>query len=120
MSSRGIGTDIVAVKRIQRLIERYGERFIRKVFTAAEDAYCSGKPASAPSYAGRFAAKEAISKAIYQAGHNSVIPLNHIEVLNDPEGRPLASVKLELDLEILVSISHENEYAVAMAMVEMK
>jgi len=120
MNVNGIGTDIVAVARIAALDARYGERFRRRVYSSNEQIYCRAKPAPAVHLAGRFAAKEAVAKAIYQSGWNEVIPLNHIEILNDPEGRPLVTVRAMPDLQCLVTISHERDHAIAMAAVERK
>ena len=118
MNAQGIGTDIVAVQRIAALIDRYGDRFLKRVFTQSEQDYCAAKSNPAEHFAGRFAAKEAIAKAIYQSGHNSVIPLHEIEVINDPEGRPHVHLKRFHHLVCLVSISHERDHAIAMAMLQ--
>jgi holo-[acyl-carrier protein] synthase len=60
----GTGTDLIEIARIQRSITRYGERFLARVFTPGEIAYCNCKKNAAESYAGRFAAKEAAAKAL--------------------------------------------------------
>lgn len=60
----GIGIDATDIPRIEKAIARHGDRFLRRVFTDREMAYCSAKLHSAPSYAGRFAAKEAAMKAL--------------------------------------------------------
>ena len=60
----GIGTDLVEIERIQRVFDRFGDRFLHRIFTAAEIAYCHLKKHSAESFAARFAAKEAGAKAL--------------------------------------------------------
>ena len=64
MSVVGIGTDIVEVLRIEQMIERHGELFLRRVFTENEVGYCSARKAASQHYAGRWAAKEAVLKAL--------------------------------------------------------
>ena len=64
MNIIGIGIDATDIPRIAQAIERFGDRFVQRVFTDAEIAYCSGKHHAAPHYAGRFAAKEAAMKAL--------------------------------------------------------
>jgi holo-[acyl-carrier protein] synthase len=60
----GTGIDLIEIARIAHSIERFGERFLHRVYTSQEIAYCSGKRASAESFAARFAAKEAGAKAL--------------------------------------------------------
>jgi len=64
MTILGIGLDATDIPRVEKAIARYGDRFIHRIFTEAEIAYCSGKYRPAPHYAGRFAAKEAAMKAL--------------------------------------------------------
>ena len=118
MAIRGIGTDIVDVSRIEKLRARYGERFLKRVFTRGEIAYCLSKAHPDIHFAGRFAAKEAIAKAVYQGGHNTVIAFSDIEILNDDEGRPGVSFLLNIRGKCFVSISHESSMAVAFAVLE--
>jgi len=118
MAIKGIGSDIVEVSRIKRLRETYGNRFLQKVFTRGETAYCESKTRPEIHYAGRFAAKEAIAKAIYQSGHNTVIPLSDIEILNDAEGRPQVSLLTHIKGSCMVTISHEQSMAIAFAVLD--
>jgi holo-[acyl-carrier protein] synthase len=64
MTILGIGLDATDIPRVEKAIARYGERFLHRIFTEAEIAYCSTKHRPAPHYAGRFAAKEAAMKAL--------------------------------------------------------
>ncbi len=118
MAIKGIGTDIVAVSRIKRLRKTYGSRFLNRVFTKGEIAYCESKEHPEIHFAGRFAAKEAIAKAVYQSGYNKVIPFSDIEILNDTEGRPQVSFLIHTSGNCLVSISHEQAMAIAFAILE--
>lgn len=125
----GIGTDICDIRRIEQSIEKFGERFLNKTFTADEQAYCDCKARPAMSYAKRFAAKEAVAKAL--AGEDTgSLSWTSVEVLNDPSGRP--TVKLMKDAKtranqrcpdehkfvIHVSLSDDYPYATAFAIAE--
>ncbi|NQV29855.1 MAG: holo-ACP synthase [Candidatus Marinimicrobia bacterium] len=118
MAVRGIGSDIVEVSRISRLRESYGNRFLIRVFTRGEIAYCESKEHPEIHFAGRFAAKEAIAKAIYQSGYDKIIPFSNIEILNDTEGRPQVSLLIQIRGNCLVTISHEHSMAIAFAILE--
>jgi holo-[acyl-carrier protein] synthase len=83
----GIGNDVIDIRRIERTIERYGERFLARVFTAAERARSDGKPGRAASYAKRFAAKEACAKALGTGLRNGVY-WKDMGVVNQRSGRP--------------------------------
>ena len=112
------GTDIIEIDRIKEAIESQGERFLKRVFTEKEIEYCESKKAQKyQHYAGRFAAKEAIFKAISESLPDKfALGWSDYEILNDETGRP--SVKIERnylsDIEnIDISISHCKQYAVA-------
>jgi holo-[acyl-carrier protein] synthase len=64
MTILGIGLDATDIPRVEKAIARYGDRFVHRIFTEAEIAYCSAKYRASPHYAGRFAAKEAAMKAL--------------------------------------------------------
>lgn len=112
------GIDIIEVKRIQEAIERQGEKFLKRVYTAQEIEYCdnTGKMRY-QHYAARFAAKEAIFKAISPLLNNKYdITWLDIEILNDKQGRPYANLnkeKIDKKIQIDISISHIKEYAIA-------
>ena len=113
-----IGTDIIEVDRIKDSIEKLGDKFLNRVFTANEIAYCESKKATKyEHYAARFAGKEAIFKAISSGLHNKYdIGWKDIEVVNDENGRPHAKL-LHIEIpeieEMDISISHCKEYATA-------
>lgn len=119
----GIGTDIVAIKRIQSSIENYGDRFVKKIYTETEQAYCKAREKTAVlHYAGRFAVKEAFSKAI-GTGIRQGFVWNTVGVVNEPSGKPEIALTGVLQerwghYKIHVSISHTEEYAMAMVIIE--
>ena len=78
---------MIEIQRIQRTIDRYGERFLNKVYTAAEQEYCLRKKHSAESFAARFAAKEAGAKAL-GTGISYGVNWLEIEVVREPGSRP--------------------------------
>lgn len=81
------GIDIIEIATVKTLIDRHGERFLKRAFTEKEVAYCSDKKDQYPHYAGRIAAKEAVFKAL-KTGWNLGVQWNQIEVLNDEQGAP--------------------------------
>jgi holo-[acyl-carrier protein] synthase len=83
----GIGNDVIDIRRIEKAIERYGERFLDRIFTAAERARSDGKAGRAASYAKRFAAKEACAKAL-GTGLRKGVFWRDMGVVNEPSGRP--------------------------------
>jgi holo-[acyl-carrier protein] synthase len=83
----GIGSDLVDVRRIERVIERHGERFLDRIFTAAERAKAEGRARKADTYAKRFAAKEACAKAL-GTGLRAGVFWRDMGVVNLPSGRP--------------------------------
>lgn len=83
----GSGIDLVEIARIRHSTERFGERFLNRVYTAAEQAYCLRKRNGAESFAARFAAKEAGAKAL-GTGISQGVNWLEIEVVREPGGRP--------------------------------
>ena len=114
-----IGTDIVAVSRIQNIIHKQSDRFKKHTFTENEKKYCDLKPNPAIHYAGRFAAKEAIKKALYSSKIINSIDFVDIEILNSDSGVPEVQLSHhELNnFHVKISISHIEEYAIAFALV---
>ena len=117
------GTDIIEIGRIKDSIEDMGERFLERVFTKKEIEYCeSRRNQKYQHYAGRFAGKEAVFKAISQLLDDKFdIEWKDIEITNDPNGRPYVSI-LKEDIStkinsIDISISHCKAYATANAMI---
>jgi holo-[acyl-carrier protein] synthase len=121
----GIGTDVIECLRIAQMIERHGELFIQRVYTEHEIAYCATKKAATQHYAGRWAAKEAVLKAL-GTGWVQGISWRDVEVRNRTGGGPtivlrggardvyesLGAAKMH------ISISHCRSHAIAMAICE--
>ena len=119
----GIGTDIIECLRIAQMIERHGELFINRVYTQWEIQYCQSRKAATQHYAGRWAAKEAVLKAL-GTGWRRGISWRDIEVRNDPSGKPVVALRggcrdvvESLGIcEMLISISHCRSHATAYAL----
>ena len=111
----GTGVDIVEIPRIRQAVEKWGERFLNKVFNPKEIAYAQEHAVPYPHYAGRFAAKEAIYKALGE----KTLTWRDLTILNDADGKPFCLLHgKQVKHRILISISHSKYYAVASAIVE--
>jgi holo-[acyl-carrier protein] synthase len=118
----GIGIDLVRIDRIRAIAERWQTRFLDRLYTEAERRYCQARPEPYASFAGRFAAKEAVLKAL-GTGWADGISWHDIQVLNDRTGRPHATVSGRVRAlmkragvtDIHVSLSHDTDYAIAQA-----
>ncbi|MBU0702474.1 MAG: holo-ACP synthase [Chloroflexi bacterium] len=115
------GVDLIEIPRLERILARYGDRFLERVFTPAEILYCRARPAE---LAARFAAKEAVSKALgvgVRMMSRDGINWRDAEIVGDARGKPLvrlhgraAERAAELGLtEWAVSLSHTREHAIA-------
>lgn len=121
---QSIGIDIVDIDRMTRVINRWGEKFLKKILTPVEYTYCVNKAGQSASVAARFAVKEALYKALppdIQPGTGWL----DVEVMNDESGRPhvtgLGVLKnLNEEYNVHVSISHSKQSAVAMIVLEKK
>ena len=116
------GTDIIEISRIKDSIERSGKTFLNTVYTQDEIKYCESKRnAKYYHYAGRFASKEAIFKAVSPLLKNKFdISWHNAEVINDENGNPkvhFLDIKFDKIKDIDISISHCKEYAVATVVV---
>ena len=121
----GTGIDLVEIERIHQSVERFGERFLNRVFTAAEQAYCLRKKNAAESLAARFAAKEAGAKAL-GTGINHGVTWLEIEVVREPSGRPTIAfhgrareIANRLGVQsAALSLTHTRDLAVASVVLE--
>ena len=121
MSEYFIGTDIVSVSRIEKILQQYSNRFVKHVFTDKEKSYCDLKSNPAIHYAGRFAAKEAVKKALYSSSIINSIDFADIEIISNVSGAPEVKLSTQ-DLKnvlVKVSISHIDELAIAFALVSL-
>jgi holo-[acyl-carrier protein] synthase len=119
---RGIGVDIIEIDRIQHSIESIGEPFLAKVYTPTEVVYCNGKARRYQHFAARFAAKEAMSKAL-STGWAGEFRWKDVEVTNDPSGQPRFSLHGTLrdrlaGATVMLSMSHSESHVVAMVLIE--
>ena len=116
----GNGVDIIRISRVQQTLDKFGERFVQRVFTSAEAAYCRSRRNPAASLAARFAAKEACFKAV---GGTRRPLWREIEVVRGPNGKPSlklhgAMAALQRDVNFVVALSHEGDQALASVVAE--
>ncbi|MDQ3314427.1 MAG: holo-ACP synthase [Verrucomicrobiota bacterium] len=125
MSVLGIGVDIVDCARIEHSLERFGERFLQRVFTQGEIAYCQSVKFPARHFAARFAAKEAVSKA-FGTGIGKAMGWRDIDLHRHESGQPFIVLEAgakQLATErgvssLWVSLSHTDDHAVATVVIE--
>jgi holo-[acyl-carrier protein] synthase len=121
----GSGIDIAEVPRIKNSIDRFGERFLKRIYTTGEIRYCKSKANSVERYAARFAAKEAAMKAL-GTGWSHGVRWRDIEVSREPGGRPTLVFHGKAAefagrmgaLHVALSLSHTSEQAIAQVILE--
>lgn len=121
----GLGTDLAEVERISKSVERFGERFLTRIYTPQERAYAMRKANWAERLAARFAAKEAAMKAM-GTGLSGGVSWQHVEVANEPSGRPtlrLTGVARQVAdalgvKRISLSLTHTTEMAMSVVILE--
>jgi holo-[acyl-carrier protein] synthase len=121
----GVGTDLIETRRVRESIDRFGERFLERIFTAGEIAYCTRKKNAAESFAARFAAKEAGAKAL-GTGISRGVSWKEFEVKREVSGRPtlhLSGRAAELAgamgvRRVQLSLTHSRELAMAVVVTE--
>ena len=118
----GVGIDIIEIGRIKKSIERFGDKFLNKIFTKTELEYCLSKKNKYQHFAARFAAKEAVSKAL-ATGWSKGFSWKDIEIFNEKNGMPrvnlLGSLKTFLGNEksLQITMSHSEHYVTCFAIV---
>ena len=118
----GLGADVIEVARIKGVLDRQGERFLARVFTEEERAYCSGMAHPHKHLAARFAAKEAVSKA-FTTGIGAELGWRSVSVFHGPRHQPLvrldekgeALLKAVGATRVLLTLSHTETVALAVA-----
>ena len=110
----GLGTDIIEIERIRAAVDRNGQAFLDRVFTKKEQEYCQKQADPMPRYAARFAAKEAVVKAL-GTGLRGGLAWTDIEIVVDGAGKPTALFEGQ---EIMISMSHSHNYATAVAIIQ--
>ena len=125
MAIAGIGVDRILIARVEASLERFGERFVQRVYTEAEKAQSLARGNPARRFAMLFAAKEAVSKALGTGFHQGVAP-KHIETIHRASGKPeitlyagakVAAERLDIDT-VHVSLSDDDGVAMAFAVAE--
>lgn len=111
----GTGVDLIEVKRLRQAIEKWGDKFLSRIFTSAELENAKSRGSLYQHFAGRFAAKEAVFKALGDAG----LDWQDLQILNDGRGRPYCQILNGRGKKVAVkiSISHVKNYAVANAVI---
>lgn len=120
----GIGIDLVDVNRVDKILKNWGQKFTTRIFTQNEIDYCKQKFNTSECYAARYAAKEALAKAL---GHGwcEHFSWTEVEVVNLDSGKPFFNIhgktgQLVTDKRVMLSLSHTKNQAVAIVMVESK
>jgi len=121
----GIGIDLIELERIRRVLDRHGDRFLDRVLTPAERAYCHRHLDPAPPIGARFAAKEAVLKAL-GTGLARGMRWQDVEIVRDEQGAPRAELSGEASRlarkrgvdRVLVSLTHDRGNAAAVAVLE--
>jgi holo-[acyl-carrier protein] synthase len=118
----GIGIDIIEIDRIKDSVDRFGDHFLNKIYTSVELEYCLQKSNKYQHLAARFAAKEAVAKAL-ATGWNKEFSWQNIEIYNELNGMPLVKLKgnlsqfLNPDKQLKISMSHSRHYVTCVAII---
>ncbi|HAB53481.1 MAG TPA: holo-[acyl-carrier-protein] synthase [Ignavibacteriales bacterium] len=118
----GIGIDIIEIDRIKESIEKFGDRFLNKIYTQKELDYCLKKNNKYQHLAARFAAKEAVYKAL-ATGWDADVSWQNIEISNEPNGMPIVTLQgklkkfLHKGKDLKISMSHSRDYVACMAII---
>ena len=118
----GLGADLIEVERVRGVLERQGPRFLERVFTEEERAYCSGMAHPHKHYAARFAAKEAVSKC-FTTGIGAELGWRSVSIYHGPRNQPLvrldekgtALLAAVGGTHVMVTLSHTESHALAVA-----
>ncbi len=110
-----LGNDLVEVSRVLSSINKIGQRFLDRIYTSSEQDYCKSKPIPQIHYAGRFAAKEAVMKALKSSGYLEPISFKSIEIRSGDNGEPIVDLHFPCNGQCRVSISHTDDHAIACA-----
>ena len=113
-----IGTDIILVSRIKELIIKNKGSFLKKIFTSKEIEYCNAFSNSYVHFSGKYAAKEAVKKALLSKKIVKTISIKNIQVLNNSDKSPYIKINNLESLKCNVSISHDGNYAIAFVILE--
>ena len=118
MTIKGIGIDTVELERFKKALDRQGDAFLKRLFTPKEIEYCNQFDNTLPHFAARFAAKEAVAKAL-GTGFRDSLAFQKIEILNDELGKPHCHLLDEFsNHQILISLTHTDLTATAIALLQ--
>ena len=118
-NNMGVGIDIVLVSRVEKILNsKNKDRFLNKIFSDKEISNSEKKYNQSQYFSGRFAAKEAIKKALSSYDKNSIPTFKSLEILNADDGKPYVSIKSKQQSDIDISIAHDGNYAIAFCVVK--
>ena len=118
----GLGIDIIEIDRIKDSIDKFGDRFLKKIYTQNEINYCNSKSNKYQHFAARFAAKEAVYKAL-ASGWEKASTWQSIEINNEPNGMPVVKLNGKLssflsdENNLKISLSHSRDYVACVAII---
>lgn len=118
MLAHGVGIDMESVDRFRKITYNQDILFYKKIFSDTEIQYCLSQKASAMHFAARFAAKEAVIKAM--GGNIKNLDLSQIEIERDKDGRPILNAKIFPHMIFHLSLSHTQDYAIAIVVAYLK
>ena len=118
-NNMGVGIDIVLVSRVEKILNsKNKDRFLNKIFSDKEISNSENKYNQSQYFSGRFAAKEAIKKALSSYNKNNMHTFKSLEILNADNGKPYVSIKSKKQSDIDISIAHDGNYAIAFCVVK--
>jgi len=118
-NNMGVGIDIVLVSRVEKILKsKNKDRFLNKIFSDKEISNSENKYNQSQYFSGRFAAKEAIKKALSSYNRNSIPTFKSLEILSADNGKPYVSIKSKQQSDIDISIAHDGNYAIAFCVVK--
>ena len=118
----GVGIDIIEINRIKESVDKFGDQFLNKIYTESELEYCLNKSSKYQHLAARFAAKEAVYKALTTGWHEKAT-WQDIEISNEPNGMPVVTLKGKLQTflakehSLRISMSHSRDYVACVAII---
>ena len=120
MNNINLGVDIVLVDRINKILNSERKsRFLSKVFSSSEISDSKNRQNQSEYFSGRFAAKEAIKKALSSYNKTNVLSFKSLEILNSESGKPYVLISSERQSNINISIAHDGNYAIAFCVVNL-
>ena len=118
-NNMSVGIDIVLVSRVEKILNsKNKDRFLNKIFSDKEILRSKSKYDQSQYFSGRFAAKEAIKKALASYNKNSIPTFKSLEILNAENGKPYVSIKSKNQSDIDISKAHDGNYAIAFCVVK--